>query len=118
MELRGSQTQIVKSSYRTRQSKAHTNQCNPSLSLELTTKMWRRHHLMLVILSPDSTLCMYLESLLIYITADGNMTGQPIVHMHILHTSKEEMSHTKEGGQPSRRLKVTQRMSNWHSSRK
>ena len=49
---------------------------------------------------------------------NGNMTGQPIVHMHILHSSKEEMSHTKEGGQPSRRLKVTQRMSNWHSSRK
>ena len=39
---------------------------------------------------------------------DGNMTGQPIVHMHILHTSKGEMSHTKEGGQPSRRLKVTE----------
>ena len=49
---------------------------------------------------------------------DGNMTGHPTVHMHILHTSKEEISHTKEGGQPSRRLKVTPRMSNWHSSPK
>ena len=30
MELRGSQTQILKSSNRTRQSKAHTNQCTPT----------------------------------------------------------------------------------------
>ena len=49
---------------------------------------------------------------------DGNMTGHPIVHMHILHISKEEVSHTKEGGQPSRRVKVTPRMSNWHSNPK
>ena len=102
MELRGSQTQIVKSSNRTRQSKAHTNQCNPSLSSQVTTKMWRRHHLMLASLVPDSTLSMYL---LIY-----------IVHMHVLHNNKEEVSHTKEGGQPNRRVEVTPRMSNWHSS--
>ena len=49
---------------------------------------------------------------------DGNMTGHPTVHMHMLHISKEEVSHTKEGGQPSRRVKVTPRMSNWHSSPK
>ena len=49
----GSQTQIVRSSNRTRQSMAHTNQCNPSLSSELTTKMWRQHHLMLAIFLPD-----------------------------------------------------------------
>ena len=35
--------------------------------------------------------------------------------MHILHISKEEVSHTKEGGQPSRRVKVTPEMSNGHS---
>ena len=29
---------------------------------------------------------------------DGNMTGHPIVHMHISHISKEEVAHTKEGG--------------------
>ena len=29
---------------------------------------------------------------------DGNMTGHPIVQMHILHISKEEVSDTKEGG--------------------
>ena len=33
---------------------------------------------------------------------DGNMTGHPIVHMHITNISKEEVSHTKEGAQPSR----------------
>ena len=56
---------------------------------------------------------------------DGNMTRHPIVHMHILHISmhilhisKEEVSHTKEGGQPSRRVKVIPRMSHWHSSPK
>ena len=43
---------------------------------------------------------------------DGNITGHPIVHMHILHISKEEVSHTKEGGKASRRLKVTPRKSN------
>ena len=78
MELRGSQTQIVKSSNQTRQSKAHTNQCSPSLSSELTTKMWRQHHLMLAILSPDSTLCMYLESLLIYRSARLHARGSLI----------------------------------------
>ena len=49
---------------------------------------------------------------------DGNMTGHPIVHMHILHINKEEVSHTKEGGRASRRVKVTPKMSNWHSSPK
>ena len=48
-------------------------------------------------------------------THDGNMTGHPIVQMHMLHISKEELSHRKEGGQPSRRVKVTPRISNWHS---
>ena len=49
---------------------------------------------------------------------DGKLTGHPIVHMHILHISKEEVSHTKEGEQPSRRVKVTPRMSKWHRSPK
>ena len=49
---------------------------------------------------------------------DGNMTGHPIVHKHILYISKEEMSHTKEGEQPSRRVKVTCEMSNWQTSQK
>ena len=40
--------------------------------------MWRRHHLMLVILSPDSTLCMYLESLLIYRSARVHALGSSI----------------------------------------
>ena len=79
MELRGSQTKIVKSSNRTRRSKAHTDQCNPSLSSEITTKMWQRHHLMLAILSPDSTLCMYLESLLIYRSARLHACGSSIL---------------------------------------
>ena len=57
MELRGSQTQIVKSSNRTQQSKACTNHRGPSLSSELTTKKWRRHQVMLSSLVPDSTLC-------------------------------------------------------------
>ena len=78
MELRGSQTQIVKSSNRTRQSKAHTNQCNPSLSLELTTKMWRRHQVMLSSLVPDSTFCMHLDSLLIYRSARVHARGSSI----------------------------------------
>ena len=49
---------------------------------------------------------------------DGNMTGHPIVHMHILHISKEEVSHKTEGGKPSRRLKVTPKKANEHSSPK
>ena len=78
MDLRGSQTQIVKSSNRTQQSKAHANQCNASLSSELTTKMWRRHHLMLASFVPDSTLYMYLDSLLIYRSARVHASGSSI----------------------------------------
>ena len=43
---------------------------------------------------------------------DGNMTGHPIAHMHILHIGKEGVSHTKEGGKPSQRLKITPGKSN------
>ena len=39
---------------------------------------------------------------------DGNMSGYPIVHMHIFDINKEEVSHTKEGGKPSWRMKVQQ----------
>ena len=68
MELRGSQTQIMKSSNRIRQSKAHINKCAPSLSLVLTTKMWRQHQAMLLNVVPDSTIRMHLDSLLKYRT--------------------------------------------------
>ena len=47
----------------------------PSLSLELTTKMWRWHQVMLVSLVLDSTLCMYLDSLLIYRSARVHAHG-------------------------------------------
>ena len=32
---------------------------------------------------------------------DGNMTRHPIVHTHILHINKVEVSHTKQGGKPA-----------------
>ena len=68
----------MKSSNRTQQSKAHTNQCNPSLSLELTTKMWPRHQVMFSSLVPDSTFCMHLDSLLIYRSATVHARGSSI----------------------------------------
>ena len=74
-ELRGSPTQIMKSSSRTRQSKAHTNHCALSLSSVLTTKMWRWHQAMLSSVVTDSTIRMHLESLLIYRTAKVHARG-------------------------------------------
>ena len=63
MELKGSQTQTMKCSNRTRKSKAHTNQSNPALSLLVIKKVWRRHQAMLSSREQDSTICIQLDTL-------------------------------------------------------
>ena len=74
-KLWGSQPQIMN---RTRQTKAHTNRCAPSLSLVLTTKKWRRRQAILSSVVPDSTIRMHLDNLLTYRTSRVHARGSSI----------------------------------------